>query len=167
VTIPDNGLGGILAVRLGGCGNELILTVFRMDLPALFTPAPLGTGRAMVGAGDKGGPLCMDAADGALSPLLGLPGVLVGLAIPPVLFRLFGMGKAGRAPVGGSLDPRRRGNVVAILIQNEHSITHEHVIWEGAVLRLTPPWECRRKSMSGVECGVAVLNRRTKPRITD
>lgn len=90
----------------------MILTVFRMDLPALFTPAPLGLGRATVGAGDKGGPPWKDAADGVLSPLLG---VLLGLPIPPVLFRLFGRGKAGRALVGGSLDPRNRGNVVAMV----------------------------------------------------
>lgn len=105
----------MLAVRLGGCGNELILTLLRMDLPAAFTPGTLGSGRAMVGAGDKGPP-CIDADDGILRPLLGVPGVLVGLAIPPVLFRLFGTGKAGRALVGGSLVPRRRGNAVAILI---------------------------------------------------
>lgn len=74
---PDSGLGGILPDRLGGCGNELILTVFRIDLPARFTPGPLGIGRAPLGAGDKGAP-CKDAADGALSPLLGVPSALVG-----------------------------------------------------------------------------------------
>ncbi len=69
-----------------------------------------------MGAGDKGGPLCIDAADGALSPLLGVPCVLRGLTIPPVLFRLFGMGKAGRAVAGGSSDPRIRGNAVVIVV---------------------------------------------------
>jgi len=116
VIVPDSGLGGILAVRLGGCGNELILTVFRIDLPALFIPAPFGIGRVMVGAGDRGGPV----ADGALSPLRGVPRVLVGLPIPPVLLRLFDTGKAGRAPFGGSLGPRGRGSVVAIAVWDEH-----------------------------------------------
>jgi hypothetical protein len=92
-----------------------MLTVFRMDLPALFTPVPLESARDPFDAGDRGAP-CTDAADGTLSPLLGVDGVLVGLAIPLGLFRLFGIGKAGRALVGGSLEPRRRGNVVAIVI---------------------------------------------------
>lgn len=37
----DNGLGGRLEIRpspLGGWGNELMLTVFLIDLPAAFTP---------------------------------------------------------------------------------------------------------------------------------
>lgn len=89
-----------------------------MDLPALFMPAPFGIGRAPVGAGAKGGPLCIDAADGTRSPLLGVPGVLVGLAISPVLFLLFRMGKAGRELAGGSLGPRSRGSVVAMMVKN-------------------------------------------------
>lgn len=38
---PDNGLGGMLAVRippLGGCGNAFILIVFLIVFPAELTP---------------------------------------------------------------------------------------------------------------------------------
>lgn len=71
---PDKGLGGRLATRLGGRGNELILTVFLILLPALLIPCVLlGTGRAVVGAGDGGGPgYALD--EGARRPLLGEPG---------------------------------------------------------------------------------------------
>lgn len=92
-----------------------MLTVFLIVFPALLTPCELfGTGKAVVGAGDGGGP-GYTFADGARSPLLGVPGMLLGVAKLPVLFRVFAIGKAGRELVGGPFEARGLGNVVAIM----------------------------------------------------
>ena len=105
----ERGLGGKLAMRpspRGGCGNEFMLTTFLMVLPAGLSPeADLGCGRAPVGAGEGGG---RKAEDGALRPGFGVPGadLLAGVGRAPVLFRVLGMGSAGRAEFGGPSDGR-------------------------------------------------------------
>lgn len=114
VAKPDKGLAGTLDMRLGGCGNELMLTVFLIVLPALLnTGAPLGVGKAVVGAGEGGGPRTL--LDGARNPLFGVVGLLVGVAIPPVLFRVFDIGRAGNEEFGGPFDGRGRGKVVVMM----------------------------------------------------
>jgi len=90
-----------------------MLTTFRIDLPGAFTPEGM-RGREEVGAGVDG---VEYAADGARRPLLG---VLVadreGVASAPVLFLVFGTGRAGRAMLGGPLEDRDGlGRVVAIV----------------------------------------------------
>ena len=67
-----------------------------------------------MGAGLVGG---ANDAEGARRPLLGVPGadLLAGVGMPPVLFRVLGIGKAGKAMDGGPLEGRDgRGSVVAI-----------------------------------------------------
>jgi hypothetical protein len=118
-----NGLGGRLLTRpspRGGCGNEFILTVFRMVFPALLIPdTARGCGKAEVGAGVAGGRKV--EVDGARSPLFGVfaPDFLLGeLEIPPVLFLVLVTGRAGNATVGGPFDGRDgRGSVVAISVK--------------------------------------------------
>jgi hypothetical protein len=114
-----SGLGGKLFARLsplGGCGNELMLTVLRMVLPAPFTAADTarGCGSADVGAGVVGG---RNVVEGARIALFGVFGPdLPGVGIPPVLFLVFVTGSAGSAMVGGPTEGREgRGKVVAIL----------------------------------------------------
>jgi hypothetical protein len=85
-----------------------MLTVFLMVLPAALKP--LGTGRAPVGAGLRGGPVCTEA-EGARNPLLGVVGVFVGVAIFPVLFRVLGKGTAGNEELGGPIEGRGLGSV--------------------------------------------------------
>lgn len=110
---PDNGLGGRLDMRespLGGCGNELMLTVLRIVFP-LEVARPLGVGRAEVGAGTGGGRF----VDGARSPLLGVLGDLLAACRLPVLLRVLGTGSAGNAEFGGPTDGRGGlGNVVIV-----------------------------------------------------
>ena len=79
-----------------------MLTVFRIVLPAPFTPGVLGVGKAEVGAGEGGG----RKADGALIPLLGAVAGLLGVAMPPVLFLVFATGSAGREVFGGPAEGR-------------------------------------------------------------
>lgn len=115
VTKPDKGLAGTLDMRLGGRGNELMLTVFLIVLPALLNAgAPLGVGKAAVGAGEGGGPRTL--LDGARNPLFGVVGLLFGVAIPPVLFRVLVIGRAGKEELGGPFDGRGRGKVVVMMV---------------------------------------------------
>lgn len=114
VARPDNGLAGTLDMRFGGCGKELMLTVFLIVLPTLLAAgAPLGVGRAVVGAGEGGGPRTLD---GARRPLFGVVGLLFGAAIPPVLCLVLDMGRAGKEEFGGGpFDGRGRGKVVVMI----------------------------------------------------
>lgn len=120
----DNGLGGRLLTRpsvLGGCGKELMLTVFRTVFPVAPTAETLrGWGSAVVGAGVEGG---RKVVEGARRPLLGvLAFALEGVEEPPVLLRVFPTGKAGRAEVGGPLDGRDAlGSVAAMAICSRES----------------------------------------------
>lgn len=105
----DSGLGGRLLIRLsdlGGCGNELMLTVFLSVLPApLIADTERGWGSAVVGAGVAGG---RKVVEGARSPLLGV----VGVAAP---FLVLPTGRAGRAALGGPLEGRDAlGSVVVM-----------------------------------------------------
>jgi hypothetical protein len=124
---PERGLGGRLDVRTprGGCGKAFMLIVFRIVLPAAFTPGAAvalpvpgvvrSLGRPVFGGG-------VLVVDGALRPLLGR-GVCSpiresdGIVNAPILFRVLSAGKAGSADVGGPYDGRAgRGMVVAIVI---------------------------------------------------
>jgi len=101
--LVESGLGGRLDIRpsaRGGWGKELMLTVFRMVLPAELTP---DTDRAPAGVGIAGG---RRLAEGARRPLLGVVGVdlLKEDARPLVLFLVFATGKAGRAIDGGLME---------------------------------------------------------------
>ena len=111
VAPPDNGLGGKLVVRTpprGGCGNALILIVFLIVFPAALTPGAVrNLGRVVFPPGVVGGGRC--DVEGARSPLFGRLGVdpvskseTVGML--PVLLRVFVVGKAGSADVGGPYD---------------------------------------------------------------
>jgi hypothetical protein len=80
----------------------LMLTVFLMLFPASFMPGLRSLGRAVLPPGEDR-PL---EVDGARSPLFGRLGAAsdlksesVGMA--PVLLRVFVLGRAGRAVVGG------------------------------------------------------------------
>ena len=115
----DSGLGGRLVTRFsvrGGCGNELMLTVFRIVLPPVtMLETARGWGSAAVGAGVVGG---RNVLDGARMPLLGVLGVdlLAGVVRLPVLLRVLPTGRAGRAVVGGPFDGRAvLGSAVAML----------------------------------------------------
>jgi hypothetical protein len=132
-TPPDKGLGGRLFVRaplLGGCGNALMLIAFRMDLPAPFTPPTscnLGSGEGETTNGE-GVPY---EEDGARRPLLGrgvcaarVASGRVGMA--PVLFRVFVVGIAGKAVVGGPRGGREGlGMLAAILASMRNCIAGE------------------------------------------
>ena len=105
---PDNGLGGKLVVRMprGGCGNALMLIVFRMVLPAPFTPGVgFDFGSDELPPGVVGFETCDD--EGARRPLFGKFGAKEpgfeseSEGIFPVLLRVFDTGNAGRAVVGG------------------------------------------------------------------
>lgn len=95
----DSGLGGRLDIRpspRGGCGKALMLTVFLSVLPvALYPEAVLGVGKAPEGAGVAGGRRFEDGVRRAF----GDAGVdlVGGTASPPMLFRVFPTGSAGRA----------------------------------------------------------------------
>lgn len=119
-----SGLGGKLLDLLsprGGCGNELILTVFRSVLPAALT-APMAftlarlleRGNVVVGTGVGG----VKILEGARRPLLGVDGAdFTGACdgIFSVLFRVLCTGKAGNAILGGPFEDRDgRGKAVAI-----------------------------------------------------
>lgn len=115
------GLGGKLLTRpslRGGCGNELMLTVFRSVRAGVpRADDDLGCGSADVGAGEVGG---AKLVDGALSPLLGFGvlgiDLLAGVGMLPVLLRVLAIGSAGRAIVGGPLEGRDGlGSVAAIV----------------------------------------------------
>lgn len=120
---PDNGLGGRLAVRIprGGCGNALMLIVFRIVFPAPFTPGvPLSFGRVVLPPGVVGAERF--ECEGARMPLLGNRGGEVLIldsersGMFPVLFRVFVVGNAGNADVGGPYDGLDgRGNAAAIM----------------------------------------------------
>jgi hypothetical protein len=97
-----------------------MLIVFRIVLPAAFTPGVLRSfGRAVVGAGVIGG-VCV--LEGVRRPLLGkgvcnpiLESAAVGIA--PVLLRVFVVGIAGSEVVGGPYDGRDgRGIAAAMLV---------------------------------------------------
>ena len=105
---PDNGLGGRLAVRMprGGCGNALMLIVLRIVFPAPFTPGvPLNLGKVALPPGVVGAERF--ECEGARKPLFGNRGgeVLIlaseRVGMFPVLFRVFVVGNAGNAVVGG------------------------------------------------------------------
>lgn len=92
-----------------------MLTDFRSVLPP-GVARPLGLGKAVAGAGVGGG-RCV--VDGARSPLLGVLGVVndfPGDPIPPVLFRVFGIGKAGSADVGGPIEGRDGLGMIPVAI---------------------------------------------------
>jgi hypothetical protein len=93
-----------------------MLTDFLRVFPgATAKDADRGCGRAEVGAGLAGG---AKDDEGALRPLLGVleTDLFMGVAMPPVLLRVFGMGSAGRAMEGGPLEGRDgRGRVVAMV----------------------------------------------------
>jgi hypothetical protein len=110
VSAPDSGLGGRLAVRTpprGGCGKAFMLIVFLMLFPAELTPGVVrNLGRVEVP--DVVGEGRPRFVKGARSPLLGKLGgdvllfsKLDKVGIAPVLFRVFVIGKAGSAVVGG------------------------------------------------------------------
>lgn len=115
-----NGLGGTVPDRLsplGGCGKELMLTVFRKVFGVVGLPlAPFGrAGRADKGEGLGGGGRW--DVEGARRPLgvLGADLVEPGVGIFPVLFRDLLTGKDGRAMFGGPFDGLDgRGRVVVI-----------------------------------------------------
>lgn len=129
------GLGGRLLTRVsprGGWGNELMLTVLRNVLTEelLMAETARGCGSADVGAGDVGG---RKVVDGARRPLLelGVDGLDLeaGVGMPPVLFLVLGIGRAGSAIDGGPFDGRDgRGSVVAIPFND----------WESKVYTLRP-----------------------------
>ena len=115
-----SGLPGTLLLRLGGWGNELMLTAFFKDFPGGSTPGgKRGRGAADARAGDVGAVEC--TLDGVRSPFLGVlaadfEGVAPAARRLPVLFRVLGTGRAGRATFGGPLDGRDgRGRVVAMM----------------------------------------------------
>lgn len=92
-----------------------MLTVFLIVLPALLVAgSPFGVGRAVVGAGEGGGPEKM--FDGARNPLFGVVGLPFGVAAPAPLFRVFDTGKLGKEEFGGPFDGRGRGKVVVIAV---------------------------------------------------
>lgn len=108
---PDNGLGGRLVVLTpprGGCGKAFILIVLRIDFPAPFTPGVVsrvfGSGVLpdIVAEGSED----VEGARNALRGRLGIePGVISeGVGMLPVLLRVFFVGKAGNAVVGGPKD---------------------------------------------------------------
>lgn len=99
-----------------------MLTAFFRDFPAGFTPGGrrgCGCGRADVGAGVDGA--VVYTLDGVRRPLLGvLAPDFEGVAAArrfPVLFRVLGTGRAGRATFGGPFDGRDgRGSVVVMAV---------------------------------------------------
>lgn len=109
------GLGGTRVSPLGGCGNELMLTLFRIVFPAPFTAgASLDCGSAGDGLG--GARL---RVEGVRSPDLGVPGAdlleVDDEGIFPVLLRVLLTGRAGKAIFGGPTEGRDgRGNVVVM-----------------------------------------------------
>ena len=103
----------------GGCGKALMLTVFRIVLPAAFTPGvSCSFGSEVV---DKDVVGVVYELDGARSPLLG-KGVCnpafesddVGTA--PVLFRVFVVGIAGNDVVGGPYNGREGLGMLAAML---------------------------------------------------
>ena len=94
-----------------------MLTVLRTLLPSAFMPdTARGCGRADVGAGVVGGRKVVEGARIALFGVFGLD-LPEGVGRPPVLFRVFVTGSAGKAMVGGPFDGRDgRGSVVAMMV---------------------------------------------------
>jgi hypothetical protein len=122
MTPAERGLGGRLVVRTplrGGCGKALMLIVFRIVLPAVFTPGIFRTfGGDVVGNGAIGR-VCV--LEGVRRPLLGrgvcnptCKSAVVGIA--PVLFRVFVVGIAGNEVVGGPYDGRDGCGVAAAML---------------------------------------------------
>lgn len=117
-----NGLGGTVPARLsplGGCGKELILTVFRTVFGVVGLPFRVfgRAGKADNGDGLGGGGRC--DAEGARRPLgvLGADLVDPGVGMVPVLFRDLLTGSDGRAILGGPFDGLDgRGRVVVMLV---------------------------------------------------
>lgn len=124
VAPPDNGLGGKLVVRMprGGCGNALMLIVFLIVLPALFTPGvDFDFGSAEGPPGVVGSARC--DPEGARRPLFGKLGAGArdelesdGLGMLPVLFLVFVVGKAGRAVFGGPYDGLEGRGIAAAIV---------------------------------------------------
>lgn len=117
--LPPSGLGGRLVTLLsprGGCGNEFMLTVFRIVFPgACIFDTDLGWGRAVVGAGVG----VTSEEDGARKPLFGVDVAerFTGVGSPAALFRVLPMGKAGRATFGGPFDGRLAGRGMVVIVQ--------------------------------------------------
>lgn len=122
---PDNGLGGRLAVRIprGGCGNALMLIVFRIVFPAPFTPGVvLNLGRVVLPPGVVGAERF--DAEGARRPLFGnrggevliLESEMVGMF--PVLFLVFVVGNAGNAVVGGPYEGLDGRGIAAAIVND-------------------------------------------------
>lgn len=115
-----NGLGGKLLPRVsprGGCGNELILTLFLSVFPPPLTARPsFDCGSAVRGAEPAGGKFI---AEGVLRPDLGVPGADLAIGVAgmfPVLFRVLLTGNAGSAMLGGPREGREgRGSVVVMM----------------------------------------------------
>lgn len=115
----DSGLGGTLTTRpsaRGGCGNELILTVFRNVFPAALTPKVAAAARGCDGVDMRAEAVVEKTVDeGARRPNLGVTGAASdspGLDIDPILFRVFATGSAGSATLGGPLVGRAGFGIV-------------------------------------------------------
>ena len=109
---PASGLEGMLLFRpspLGGFGKEFMLTAFRTvfeDAAASWPAFGIGGMLLLEEAGD--------AVEGARRPLRGALGDF-GLAMEPMLFRLFGTESVGRDVSDGPIEGRGRGRAVAML----------------------------------------------------
>jgi hypothetical protein len=82
-----------------------MLTDLRRVLP-LGVAMLFGVGKAVVGAGVGGGRCVLEGARSPLRGVLGAVKDLPGVATPPVFFRVFWTGRAGRADVGGPIEGR-------------------------------------------------------------
>jgi hypothetical protein len=123
-----SGLGGTLPLPSprGGCGNELMLTVFLIVLGVVgfAFETPLGWGKADIGEGLGGGGRCV--VEGARRPLWGVFGADLGDGMLPVLLRVLLTGKAGRAIFGGPFEgPDGRGSVVVMVARESRKATTE------------------------------------------
>lgn len=129
---PDKGLGGRLGMRLGGCGKELMLIAFlSVFCGAELARVDFGVGKAVVDAEAREGRLGT-AADGVLM-------VFLGVAIPPVLFRVFVRGSAGSALAGCLPDCCERGSAVAMFAFSD-LISRQFDGWvDFAALRIKAP----------------------------
>jgi hypothetical protein len=113
---------------LGGCGNALMLIVFLIVFPAGFNAGVarnLGSAEFPVAVGVVGGGI-PEVVEGARSPLLGRLGGGVSellkseiAEIPPVLLRVFVVGNAGSAAVGGPYDGLEGRGIVAAMSKGD------------------------------------------------